>query len=91
MRIKPVLTARWRALTWDQVAKPLIAFCQNPQHAADKPRWSLMPSGPQTEETAQLRAEIERCHDLVHRYEQGRFMRLMRILAGWKRRFTAHA
>jgi len=53
---------------------PLLAFCENPQHAADKGSESAgYPDQDQQAELVKLRA-------LVHGYESGRFMRFARWL-----------
>lgn len=72
-------------LTWEEVARPLVAFCQAPHLAPDKGQaWDS-----QAENHAGLyqeqQREIERLERTVTAYEQGRFMRLMRHLDGLKR------
>ncbi|MEM7530765.1 MAG: glycosyltransferase [Chloroflexota bacterium] len=95
------------ALMWSQTAKPLIAFCENPYHAADRTKRVNAQDDVQlavqeahvtdTETTHQhepLIAELNRLQsqveqlsvertqlqNLVHAYEQGRFIRLMKWL-----------
>jgi glycosyltransferase involved in cell wall biosynthesis len=79
------------ALTWDNAAKPLIEFCKNPWRAADRAAWlqNGEPMGNpyhlnQTTQLTQARdaalAEAAQWRHLVRRYEQGKFMRLMRWL-----------
>ena len=79
-------------LTWEKAAQPLIAFCQNPQRAADRvdringevagnPFYEARNQQAQTRFAAELQAaqqETRRWQVLAQRYEQGRFMKLMR-------------
>jgi glycosyltransferase involved in cell wall biosynthesis len=64
-------------LTWERAAQPLLAFCQNPQPAADKTHGCAQVSDQEqpAEELAGLRA-------LVRAYESGRFIRFARWLHG---------
>ena len=64
-------------LTWERAAQPLLAFCQNPQPAADKTHGCAQVSDQEqpAEELAGLRA-------LVRAYESGRFIRFTRWLHG---------
>jgi glycosyltransferase involved in cell wall biosynthesis len=80
------LAAARRELTWENMARPLIQFCQNPQRAADHP---LSPAGVPYYKTvlARQQRDIARLEALVQGYENGRFMRLMRTLHEWRRRW----
>lgn len=57
--------------SWSQAAQPLVRFCQNPKQAADKVAPVEVGNPYYLNQLSALRA-------LVHGYEQGRFMRLMR-------------
>jgi glycosyltransferase involved in cell wall biosynthesis len=81
-----------QALTWERVAAPLIAFCQNPQRAADRAS-SEMLGNPlymqavqalrgANQQAQQAQAETTHWRELVGRYERGKFMRLMKWLKG---------
>jgi glycosyltransferase involved in cell wall biosynthesis len=59
--------------SWEQVALPLIRYCHTPWRAADRGMLSTRAT-----HKAELTAENARLRALVHAYEQGRFMRLMR-------------
>ena len=79
-------------LTWEKAAQPLIAFCQTPRRAADRvdringevvgnPFYEARNQQAQTRFAAELQAaqqETRRWQVLAQRYEQGRFMKLMR-------------
>jgi glycosyltransferase involved in cell wall biosynthesis len=82
-----------QALNWEVVARPLINFCQRPYFAADRvaqpqrvghPVW-LDWWAERADEVKNLRAEIAALkaqtnaqQELLHQYEQGRFIRFMR-------------
>jgi hypothetical protein len=81
-----------QALTWERAAAPLIAFCQNPQRAADRAS-SEMLGNPlymqavqalrgANQQAQQAQAETTHWRELVGRYERGKFMRLMKWLKG---------
>jgi glycosyltransferase involved in cell wall biosynthesis len=80
------LAAARRELTWENMAQPLIQFCLNPRRAADH---VAGPVGvPYYGVYMELqRREIAKLEALVQGYENGRFMRLMRILHQWHRRW----
>ena len=77
-----------QTLTWERAAAPLIAFCQNPHRAADRATGEALGNPLVVQQGAALReahqhtqqaqAEAARWHDLVRRYERGKFMRVMR-------------
>jgi glycosyltransferase involved in cell wall biosynthesis len=102
LRLLDIEPAVWRQrfteprarFAWDNVAKPLIAFCTNPRRAAD---WQGTGTTalPTPRELGELRgllrrreAELERANNLVAAYEAGRFMRLMRTIASFRARVT---
>jgi hypothetical protein len=91
-------------LTWEQAARPLVAFLQHPRRAPDKVdglrpppaawKWSELARA-QSVEIDALRAagarqdaEAGRLRALVTGYEQGRFIRLMKWLHNLRRRGT---
>ncbi|MEM7031827.1 MAG: glycosyltransferase family 4 protein [Chloroflexota bacterium] len=65
--------------SWDQVAQPLIRFCQSPTQAADKKMDAPFPGN------AYYLNQISSLHTVISNYERGRFMRFMR----WIKRITA--
>ena len=78
-------------LTWERAARPLIAFCEHPERAADRrgdgdpaPERGASAPPPTDELTAlrrrlaEQRVEIDRLRHRVSDYENGRFIRLMR-------------
>jgi glycosyltransferase involved in cell wall biosynthesis len=71
------------ALTWERMAEPLVAFCRNPHHAADRQEGRGEASaclGLVQELQARLKhreKELARLRSLVAGYESGRFIRLM--------------
>lgn len=76
------------ALTWEQAAVPLIAFCSNPRRAPDKvaqyhPHLDSSKAG---QLLAERQAEVKRLRALVQGYESGRFIRFMKWLHGLTRR-----
>jgi glycosyltransferase involved in cell wall biosynthesis len=77
-------------LNWEQVVKPLAAFCHAPRHAPDRNGWLADPRQ-QEREIEELEAEVARLHGLVEAYEQGRFMRAMRTFAQLKRKWVRKA
>jgi glycosyltransferase involved in cell wall biosynthesis len=72
-------------LTWERACEPVVRFCQHPTLAPDRAAGAL-PYGERV--LAERDAEIDRLRDLVHRYERGRFMRLMRGWHGWRQRLV---
>ena len=80
------LAAARRELTWENMARPLIQFCQNPKRSAD---YLLSATGVPYYQTALTRQqhEIARLESLVQGYENGRFMRLMKMLHNWSHRW----
>ncbi len=75
-------------LTWEHAAAPLLAFCRNPQRAADRvaPSWQI--AQPDAEERQRLHDEIAGLRAQVQGYEQGRVMRALRGVDQLKRRWT---
>ena len=75
---RETFTEAHRALTWECAARPLVEFCMHPRRAPDK-AWvgPQMRAAALAEERERLRAETDYWQDLAHRYERGRFMRLM--------------
>jgi glycosyltransferase involved in cell wall biosynthesis len=73
------LAAARQALSWERVAQPLIQFCRNPQRAPD--RQTAVTGG------VPYYAPVVAQAELVAAYEQGKFIRLMRWLHQWRRRF----
>lgn len=69
--------------TWARAAEPLLAFCRAPRRAPDRGEW--LPTPPAEVRLAQLESDLAAARTLIHRYEQGRFMRAMRGL-DWLRR-----
>lgn len=61
-------------LAWERVAQPLIDFCQEPYHAADRETLSFSVGAPY------YQGQLDRLRSLVTGYENGRFMRTMRRL-----------
>jgi glycosyltransferase involved in cell wall biosynthesis len=72
-------------LTWEQAAQPLIRYCQQPWHAADRQVWRDLAahSGNQLER-ALLLDQIQQQADLIAAYERGVFMRTMRAFGALK-------
>jgi glycosyltransferase involved in cell wall biosynthesis len=77
------------SFTWEVVCEPIARFCERPRFAADrttggvsfqsKVEKTLLSQVRQLQhEREQLGAETDRLQALVHAYEQGRFIRLMR-------------
>ena len=67
------------ALSWERVAAPLLAYCQEPQRAPDKDL--VKGAGRQAGDWGQLVAqqeEIARLRSTIAGYERGRFIRLMK-------------
>ena len=62
-----------RALTWERAVAPLIAFCQAPWHAADKPSVGKL----EHPLYSQLRNERDYWQKLAEGYAHGRVMRVM--------------
>ena len=62
---------------WERSAAPLLNFCRAPQHAADHAL--TRERALSTDHDALLKKNVE-MQDLLQRYENGRFMRLMRRL-----------
>lgn len=68
-----------RTLTWERAAKPLVRFCREPHRAPDKVALGKGLGNPfYLEQQQRLRTERDHWYELVQRYEQGRFIRLMR-------------
>ncbi|MFW6116247.1 MAG: glycosyltransferase family 4 protein [bacterium] len=75
------------ALTWRRAAQPLVRFCRDPRRAPDKTALGDHLGSPfYVRERNRLVKERDRCCELVARYEQGRFMKLMRGLGNLKER-----
>jgi glycosyltransferase involved in cell wall biosynthesis len=68
-------------LNWERAAAPLLAFCRAPRPAPDRNVWLADPN-----QVEKLQAEVARWRDLVTRYEQGRFMRVMQKFSQLKRK-----
>jgi len=78
------------SMTWEQVARPLVEFCQHPRLAADRRAGYLAHSFAE-EEIGRLRRELRdsearltSLQRLVSDYENGRLMRLMAALKRWR-------
>ena len=67
-------------LNWERAVAPLLNFCRSPRRAPDRAAWLADPY-----QVEKLQAETAHWRDLVARYEQGRFMRLMHTVAQLKR------
>jgi hypothetical protein len=85
------------ALTWEHAAEPLVAFCRNPQRAADRqdPCRGYDDTLATADTVKQLQTqvehqadELERLRGLVAGYERGKFMRLMRKYGRMRSRLT---
>lgn len=75
------------ALTWEQAAAPLVAFCRNPRQAPDKVAGYRPQADSGTDKLlAEQQSEVARLHALVQGYENGRFIRFMRWLRQVSRR-----
>jgi hypothetical protein len=70
--------------TWRRVSEPLVRFCRNPRKAPDKGR----PLGNPYYLERQRRLAEQRDHwrEQVNKYQQGRFIRLMRMLHSFRER-----
>ena len=66
-----------QALTWEQGARPLIRFCQQPHRAADRQTDGPHPGHP---DYVHLQEQIKAQKALIKAYESGLFMRTMRWL-----------
>ena len=86
---RPQFEQAQQSLTWERAAAPLIAFCQDPQRAADRVAGEVLgnPLYAQQQavalreahqQTQHAQAEAARWRELVGRYERGKFMRVMR-------------
>ncbi|MFP4394352.1 MAG: glycosyltransferase [Anaerolineales bacterium] len=83
-----------QALTWEQAAQPLIAFCRAPRRAPDKAALGDRLGNHYYEQKLQaLRAERARLtrqqahlQALISGYEQGKFIRLMKWMRSLMRR-----
>jgi hypothetical protein len=84
-------------LTWERICEPIVRFCQRPHLAPDRAKGGgsfQMPSEAALaaqvsqfqQERQQQQLEIVRLQGLVHGFEQGRFIRLMRWLHQWRRK-----
>ena len=78
------------SMTWEQVAAPLVRFCQNPRPAADL-RAGLLARSYADGDVARLTGDLQACEErvasleaLVRDYESGRFMRTMAALKRWR-------
>jgi len=81
-----------RSLTWERVAEPLRAYCQAPYRAGDARARSAqdrLPRAVLESDLASTRSEVNRWRELVRSYENGRFIRTMKRLAGWRARLSA--
>jgi len=68
-------------LTWERAAQPLMAFCRHPWRAPDKLAMGDGLGNPfYVEEIRRLIEERDRWHQLVRKYEEGRFIRATRWL-----------
>jgi hypothetical protein len=68
-------------LTWEHAAQPLVEFCRHPRRAPDKVAMGDDLGNPfYVGERKRLIEERDRWRQLVRKYEEGRFMRLMRWL-----------
>ncbi|NLD45315.1 MAG: glycosyltransferase family 4 protein [Chloroflexi bacterium] len=77
-------------MSWEVVARPLIAFCQRPHLAPD--RQAGYTSGDPYEvatlrrDAEEARQRIEALEALVAGYQNGRLMRALAALQGWRQR-----
>jgi hypothetical protein len=83
------------SFTWERVCEPIARFCEQPRPAADRtarggtaqPMTVLRTQGNRGKGAWEhQQTEIERLQKLVHDYEQGRFIRLMRQIGQWRER-----
>jgi glycosyltransferase involved in cell wall biosynthesis len=76
--------------SWEQSAQPLVRFCLNPRHAADRrvAGGDWRENKPVLEQMMQQQREIARLRELLGGYERGRFMRFMKWLRAVRRRTT---
>jgi len=83
--------------TWEKACEPIARFCEQPRLAPDRAAGRVSSQTPAElalstqvsqlqQERAQQQAEIERLQALIHEYEQGRFIHLMRQLHEWRRK-----
>jgi hypothetical protein len=72
---EPARASLLQTHAWDQAALPLIRYCHAPWRAADRGMLSTRAT-----HKAEQAVENVRLQALVHAYEQGRFMRVMRWL-----------
>jgi glycosyltransferase involved in cell wall biosynthesis len=86
--------ARARAeLNWERAAAPLLAFCRNPQRAADRlaPTWHIPDphTNPQPDPALvqQQAEELAHLRTLVAGYANGRVMRALHTVDRFKRRW----
>jgi hypothetical protein len=74
-------------MSWENAARPLLEFCCTPGRAADKDpsngHSAKLVDQQVNQALAERDAEIVRLRELVARYEQGRFIRLMRQVHRW--------
>jgi glycosyltransferase involved in cell wall biosynthesis len=78
-------------LTWEMAAQPLLAFCRHPRKAPDKVALEDDLGNPHyMAKQQQLIEERDHWHEVVKKYEQGRFMRLMRWLHRLRRKLEGH-
>lgn len=83
------------AFTWENACAPIARFCEQPHLAPDRassrgplqtPAEAALANQVQQfqKEGEQHKAEIEQLRALVHGYEQGRFIRMMRRAHQWR-------
>jgi hypothetical protein len=75
-----------RARSWEECARPLAQYCQNPRHAPDKALDREWANARSQQHVRSLEREVARLRALVAGYEQGRLMRLLRWLHGVRRK-----
>jgi glycosyltransferase involved in cell wall biosynthesis len=77
-------------MSWENAARPLLEFCRTPGRAADKDasngHSAKLVDQQVNQALAERDAEIVRLRDLVARYEQGWFIRLMHQVHRWRQK-----
>ncbi len=76
------------ALTWERAAAPLVAFCQAPGRAPDRPDGAAAGAPYYTQRAAEDAARIVELEALVDGYANGRIMRTLDGLNRWRSRLT---
>jgi glycosyltransferase involved in cell wall biosynthesis len=76
------------ALTWQEAAAPLLAFCRAPRRAPDRLQGMAAGSPYYAHQTEQDAARIAELEALVEGYAGGRVMRALDGLGRWRNRLT---